>query len=229
MQAAAAKSAPTNGTQASQTSADRAPNGSNGSAEQNGQSQSSEQNGQAPQPPKDRTPLEYVEDVASSLKTAFPLLALSVELVCDQISTRFKAVPDEDIFRLITALLQDGMQQYINKSVLPNDEGLLPKSTQTNIGRFAGNLPSHLKDAFHQDFIATKPNLHQYVQHLQIWRNRYEQILDRKPKRHPLENLSHWLVEYKYQTFDEIEVPGQYLKVKTLQASLWIEAKTPSL
>ena len=73
-------------------------------------------------------------------------------------------------------------------------------------------MPPHLRDAFHRDFIAAEPNLKQYVQQLQLWRERYEKVLDRKPKRHPLETLSHWLVEYKYQTFDEIEVPGQYLK-----------------
>lgn len=159
-----------------------------------------------------RTPLDYVEEISSVLKTAFPLLALSLELVCDQISARFKAVPDEDIFRLVTALLQDGLQQYINRTPNPDDNGLLAKGTTLNITRFAQNLPSHLKEAFHQDFVASEPNLRQYVQNLQVWRDRYEKILDRKPKRHPLETLSHWLVEYKYQTFDEIEVPGQYLR-----------------
>lgn len=168
-----------------------------------------------PPPPQRKTALEYVEEIASVLKTAFPLLALSVELVCDQISARFKAVPDEDIFRLITALLQDAMQQYINRAPNPDDNGLLPKATTNNIMRFAQNLPHHLKDLFHQDFIASEPNLPQYVKRLQAWRDRYDRILDRKPKRHPLETLSHWLVEYKYQTFDEIEVPGQYFKVSS--------------
>lgn len=69
------------------------------------------QNGSMGQPQQQvqRSALDYVEEIASVLKTAFPLLALSVELVCDQISSRFKAVPDEDIFRLVTALLQDGL------------------------------------------------------------------------------------------------------------------------
>ena len=71
-----------------------------------------------------------------------------------------------------------------------------------------------LQESFKQDFVISKPNLRQYVQRLQVWRDRYERILDRKPKKHPLETLSHWLVEYKYQTFDDIEVPGQYLKAE---------------
>lgn len=196
-------------------------NGNNGptpgddSQSQANGSQQEQADNQPKKPPVPKTPLEYVEEISSVLKTAFPLLALSVELVCDQISARFKAVPDEDIFRLITALLQDAMQQYINRAPNPNDVGSLPKATTNNIMRFAQNLPGHLKELFHQDFIASEPNLSQYVRRLQAWRDRYDRILDRKPKRHPLETLSHWLVEYKYQTFDEIEVPGQYLKVST--------------
>lgn len=103
-------------------------------------------------------------------------------------------------------------QQYINRAPNPDDKGLLAKATITNISRFAQNLPSHLKESFQQDFVHSEPDLKQYVERLQIWRDRYDRLLDRKPKRHPLETLSHWLVEYKYQTFDEIEVPGQYLK-----------------
>lgn len=169
-------------------------------------------NGEAGQAaPALKTPLEYVEEIASNLKTAFPLVALSIELVCDQISSRFKAIPDEDIFRLISALLQDGLQQFVNRAPNPEDDGRLPKTTAVNVGRFAGNLPPTLREEFKQDFISSDPTLREYVVRLQRWRDKYERILDRKPRRHPLENLSHWLVEYRYQTFEDIEVPGQYL------------------
>jgi transformation/transcription domain-associated protein len=81
-----------------------------------------------------------------------------------------------------------------------------------NVQRFTQNLPSHLREDFKRDFVTEQPDLQQYVTKLQRWRDKYEKLLDRKPRRVPLENLSHWLVEYKYQTFDEIEVPGQYLR-----------------
>lgn len=74
------------------------------------------------------------------LKTAFPLLALSMEMIVDQISTRFKPSPEEDIFRLITALLSDSLQQFIARASLPQDDGLLAQATITNIARFAENL-----------------------------------------------------------------------------------------
>ena len=60
--------------------------------------------------PGHRYPWEHVEEILSILKTAFPLLALSMEMIVDQVSTRFKPLPDEDIYRLISALLNDGLQ-----------------------------------------------------------------------------------------------------------------------
>jgi|SRR6266850_6374924 len=53
---------------------------------------------------------EYVEEVVNMLKTAFPLLILSMETTVDQISHRFKATQEEEIYRLICMLLQDAMQ-----------------------------------------------------------------------------------------------------------------------
>ncbi|KAM0751100.1 hypothetical protein T439DRAFT_380110 [Meredithblackwellia eburnea MCA 4105] len=160
-----------------------------------------------------RFPWEHVDEIMSMLKTAFPLLALSMEMIVDQISGRFKPGPDEDIFRLVSALLSDALQQYVMRAQQPTDEGLLSETTTSNVSRFAENLhPAHTKAQFEKDFLTSKPNLRQYVERLQSWRDRYEAVLNRRPKKANLENSSHWLVEFQYQKFDEIEVPGQYLK-----------------
>lgn len=53
---------------------------------------------------------EHVEEVVQILKTAFPLLILSMETMVDQILQRFKAPPEEEIYRLISMLLQDAIQ-----------------------------------------------------------------------------------------------------------------------
>lgn len=100
----------------------------------------------APQPPPPANPgaprhaWEHVDEIMAILKTAFPLLALSMEMIVDQISTRFKPSPEEDIFRLITALLSDSLQQFIARASQPQDDGLLAQATITNIARFAENL-----------------------------------------------------------------------------------------
>lgn len=166
------------------------------------------------------------------LKTAFPLLALSMEMIVDQVSTRFKPSPDEDIYRLISALLADSLQQYVGRAAIVGDDGLLSTITVSNIARFAENLhPVAIKVSlvpstnrgpftddssqaqFEKDFLTSQPTLREYLQRLREWRDRYETLLNKKAKRANLESVSHWLVEFQYQKFDEIEVPGQYLKV----------------
>lgn len=67
---------------------------------------------------------------------------------------------------------------------------------------------------FEEDFLKSKPTLRDYVERLQNWRDRYESLLNKRSKKANLESVSHWLVEFQYQKFDEIEVPGQYLKVR---------------
>ena len=59
------------------------------------------------QPPK--KPWEYSEEIMAVLKTTFPLLAFSMETMVDQIQKCFKCPPDEDAYRLIVALLNDGL------------------------------------------------------------------------------------------------------------------------
>ncbi|KAI6092534.1 hypothetical protein F4821DRAFT_253984 [Hypoxylon rubiginosum] len=69
--------------------------------------------GEGPPPdPKsgpDNAPWELTEEIMSVLKTAFPLLTLSMETMVDQSQKYFKCPPDEDAYRLIVALLNDGL------------------------------------------------------------------------------------------------------------------------
>jgi transformation/transcription domain-associated protein len=56
-----------------------------------------------------RQPQEYVDDTLNILKTAFPLLALSMEKMVDHINVRSRAPPEEDIYRFFSALLTDAI------------------------------------------------------------------------------------------------------------------------
>ena len=67
-------------------------------------------NGSLPTPNVPRQPWEYVEETTAILKTAFPLLALTLETIGDQIQLRFKPTSDEDVCRIISALSSDAMQ-----------------------------------------------------------------------------------------------------------------------
>ena len=57
-----------------------------------------------------RPAFDHIEEVGQILKTAFPLLIMSLETIVDQIMQRFKATPEEEIYRLVCMLLQDATQ-----------------------------------------------------------------------------------------------------------------------
>ena len=204
-------------------------------AESNGQSHSSPIGNpqQSQQQSSKRHPLEYTEEIMSVLKTAFPLLALSMETMVDQIQKHFKCPPDEDAYRLIVALLNDGLavggrhlqllcplltncSQYVGRT--PSSyaqDNKLPQPTEANITRFAEKiLPAHIRKSFEADFVLKKPTMPEYIHKLRRWRDKFEEKLDRRPSHQNLEQFSPHLSDFRFQKFDEVEVPGQYLQLK---------------
>ncbi|KXJ92734.1 FAT domain-containing protein [Microdochium bolleyi] len=169
----------------------------------------------APVAGQKKPPWELTEEIMSVLKTAFPLLALSMETMVDQIQKYFKCPPDEDAYRLIVALLNDGLA-YVSR--MPSSyakDVKLPSATETNITRFAETiLPAHIKSSFEADFVAVKPTMYEYIHKLRKWRDKFEEKLDRRNPRAYLESYSKHLSEFRYQKFDDVEVPGQYLQHK---------------
>lgn len=75
---------------------------------------------------------------------------------------------------------------------------------------------SHDQKDYEDDFLKSKPNQQEYIQRLQQWRDKYEKHLKARPRIQSLDLLSHYLTEFQYGKFDEIEVPGQYTEVTTL-------------
>lgn len=156
-----------------------------------------------------------LDEIMSMLKTGYPLLALSMETMVDQIQLKFKPQADEDMYRLVVALYNEGAQQLLTRLTNPNDTFQLTHATVANIHRFADSLyPGHMKTAFVNDFAKTKLNLEEYVAKLRLWRDKFEAMLDARPRKHKLEASSHYLVEFQHQKFDDVEIPGQYLLLK---------------
>lgn len=160
-------------------------------------------------------PGDYMEEILVVLKSSFPLLALSMETIIDQIQKHLKCPPDEDAYRLIVALLNDAMS-YISRSPASYSRDVkLPATTESNITRFAETvLPTHIRPMFESEFVAVRPTMYEYIQNLRQWRNKFEDKLDRRTSRLPLEQMSPHLCEFRYTKFDEIEIPGQYLQLK---------------
>ncbi|KAI5921307.1 FAT domain-containing protein [Camillea tinctor] len=180
----------------------------------NGASQSGK-DGAAPTAGQKKPPWELTEEIMSVLKTAFPLLALSMETMVDQIQKYFKCPPDEDAYRLIVALLNDGLAYVSRMPASYARDVKLPSATETNITRFAETiLPAHIKKSFEADFVAVKPTMYEYIHKLRKWRDKFEEKLDRRSPKAYLESYSRHLSEFRYLKFDDVEVPGQYLQHK---------------
>ncbi|KAJ1966774.1 transcription-associated protein 1 [Dispira parvispora] len=166
-------------------------------------------------PPGGSQPWDYVEEIMRVLKTAFPLSATSIENMVEQIYNRLKFTTEEEIYRLLMALLNDAVQQ-LNLRLshgFPNMN--LTPATLTNLQKFADSMnPPALKEAFMKDFLQEKLTLEPYTERLRQWRDRFEYLIDRRPKVQPLEKFSHYLVEFEFQKYDEIEVPGQHQLLK---------------
>ncbi|ORX90024.1 hypothetical protein K493DRAFT_381622 [Basidiobolus meristosporus CBS 931.73] len=162
-----------------------------------------------------RHPWEHVEEIVAILKTAYPLLALSMETMVDQILQRLKPTSDEDIYRILSIFLNDTVKlasTQIDNMVFTDQ---IPTAIEVTLKRFADTLyPGHVKLAFQRDFIEEKLTLSQYIVKLREWRDRFEALLDNRPRRHNLEQYSHYLVEFGHQKFDDVEIPGQYLLLK---------------
>ncbi|TPX61909.1 hypothetical protein PhCBS80983_g00781 [Powellomyces hirtus] len=202
---------------ASQTSA-QPDSPATGQTAENGTAGSAPNPGAAP-PIRKPSPWEHIEEINAVVKTAFPLLALSMETMLDQIMQRLKPTTDEDIYRLIVALLNDGVQMFVQQLTRDSGDqgGALSPATEMNLVRFAESMhPNHIKykAAFEHDFIKSKPNLAQLVERFRDWRDKLEILLDSRPRKQYLEQFSHWLAEFEYQKFEDIEVPGQYFMIR---------------
>lgn len=160
-----------------------------------------------------KKPWEYAQEITDKLKTTFPLLAYSMESMVDQILKHFKCPPDEDAYRLIVALLNDGLNYITRNPDAYARDFKLPQGTEANIRKFAETiLPVHIRGAFEEDFVVKKPTMFEYVRKLRNWRDKFEEKLDRRDRSANLESYSNTLSEFRFSKLDEVEVPGQYLQ-----------------
>ncbi|EKM59507.1 uncharacterized protein PHACADRAFT_205724 [Phanerochaete carnosa HHB-10118-sp] len=154
---------------------------------------------------------ECIEEVSQISKSAFPLLVMSLETIVDQIGQRFRSTQEEEIYRLVSMLLQDGLTQYAARVGNPDDPLHLNKDTTGHLNRLAHNFGNmSAKEEYEGDFLKSQLTLPEYCQRLQRWRDRYERYLDSRPRIQTLDMASHYLIEYPNSKYDEIEIPGQY-------------------
>ena len=153
------------------------------------------------------------------LKTGYQLLALSMENMVEHIIQRLRASPDEDLYRILTTLLYEAFQQTFlrlsSNAPAPAEETAMNVSLQKVSEILSSNSPnnSKYKEAFDRDFIVGKPTISQIIFKLGEWRARLQENLALLPKTIQLENYSRYLVEFEYQKYEDVEIPGQYLNL----------------
>jgi len=121
---------------------------------------------------------------------------------------------------------------------VPDDDGMVLPNTMTTLKKMASNLPSFARvcdprvthhdsnttleqKEYEEDFLKTPLTHYEYLRRLQNWRDRHERLLDSKPREQSLDLLSHYLVDFQYTRFDDIEVPGQYLEARNTDSTTW--------
>jgi len=122
-----------------------------------------------------------------------------------------------------------------------NDDGQLAALTMTNLKRMSVNLSgaarvstrfipliiiaqSDIQKDYEEDFVKGNPSHYEYILRLQQWRDKYEKLLESRPRVQSLDLLSHYLTEFQYGKSDDIEVPGQYTEVCN-KISKWSSTK----
>ncbi|KAJ2091537.1 transcription-associated protein 1 [Coemansia sp. RSA 986] len=156
-----------------------------------------------------------IDELMPKLKTAHPLLALSMETMIDQIVHRLKPCPEEDIYRLVHALLSDGLQLlHANVSQGKFDLALVD-TIVSNTCRVGLNLPSGMiKTRFEHDFGKVREmDVCEYVTKLYQWQQMLRRAIRSRPRKLMLSLFSPFLVEFEQQKFEDVEVPGQYLRL----------------
>ena len=156
-------------------------------------------------------PWDWVDEVLSILKTAYPLLTLSLETMVDQISARFKSTPEEDGYRFVNALLGDAIMSYATRE--KNQNMGLSQPTRQAMNKFVEQAVIGKVKAFtNEQGLGPELELDEYIEKLMSWRKRFEKVLDSRPRYQSLEYSRRHLVEFHLNKYDQIEIPGQYLK-----------------
>ncbi|KAJ2497905.1 transcription-associated protein 1 [Coemansia sp. RSA 1972] len=160
-------------------------------------------------------PVPAIDELMPKLKTAHPLLTLSMEAMIDQIVHRLKPCPEEDIYRLVHALISDGLQQ-LHQHVSQGKTNLgIIDAIVSNTCRVGLSLPSGaIKTRFETDFGSVRNmDLCEYVTKLYQWQQMLRQVIKQRPRKLMLSLFSPFLVEFEQQKFEDVEVPGQYLRL----------------
>lgn len=176
------------------------------------------------------SPIAAIDELQATLKTAYPLLVLTVENMAEHMIHRLRSSPEEDLYRVLVTLLSEAYQQLMYKMNAPaggdsSANAATPKfhGLESSIKRVSVMLGSNAalveiyKEEFDSDFLGPDLDLSALISRLRRWRSSlYHNIshASNQPDSNNLELVSRYLSEFEYQKYEDVDVPGQYCTVR---------------
>ncbi len=162
------------------------------------------------------------------------MLATAMETMIDEIVTRLKPTPEEELLRTLQVLLTECVKQALAAMDRPGDRPASPaeipvsSSVSMHFRRLlqsffaAGNIVAY-RARFEQDFGNVESiGLDTCLQRLQRWHRELTDVVARMPRHFRLEDLSRFLTTFS-AAYAEIELPGEHLERRSPQ--VWHASK----
>ena len=152
------------------------------------------------------------------------MLATAMETMIDEIVTRLKPTPEEELLRTLQVLLTECFKQALSamdKPTNPVDTPVSP-SVAAHFRRlllsfFASGSVAAYKTRFEEDFGNVETvGLDKCLGNLQRWHREFSDIVARMPRHYRLDELSRFLTNFS-ATYAEIELPGEHLERRAPQ------------
>ena len=170
-----------------------------------------------------RGPLETAEELLSILKTAYPLLALTLENSMEHIVHRLRSSAEEDLYRLLSSLITELYQMVMNKTTCQDVNqsashvNSLMEASFKRLGSMASclnQIPREIREFFSHPYQSGAMNHDSILSDLIQIKKILLTAVKKCPSKLSLDSLSRFLAEFEYHKYDEVEVFGQYLDIR---------------
>jgi transformation/transcription domain-associated protein len=152
------------------------------------------------------------------------MLATAMETMIDEIVTRLKPTPEEELLRTLQVLLTECYKQALQAMDRPMSPVDTPVSASvaTHFRRLlqsffsTGSIMSY-RARFEEDFANVETvGLDTCLTRLQKWHQEFAGIVARMPRHYRLEELSRFLTNFS-ASYADIELPGEHLERRSPQ------------
>ncbi|KAI8873655.1 hypothetical protein GQ42DRAFT_117628 [Ramicandelaber brevisporus] len=155
----------------------------------------------------------HVDTLYEALRSKVPLLVMMLKSIADQLSSTMRLSMDEEMHRVLSAVIPESMAAAATRLIAGNDSPVNIAQEDRNLARMISNLSSdEVRAAFERDFYSSPMTRLECVRKLCRWREHYARKMAATPRTIPLNELSHFLSELQHAKFDDVLMPGEYMR-----------------